>query len=59
MNKDETIKIILLGESGVGKTNLINVFFDLDFQELNISILSSNGIEGNYKYKSKSYKYSI
>ena len=27
------IKIILLGESGVGKTNLINVYFDNDFNK--------------------------
>ena len=29
--KDKRIKIILLGEAGVGKTNLINVFFNKKF----------------------------
>ena len=36
------IKIILLGESTVGKTNLINVFCDLGFTEKNLPTLSQN-----------------
>jgi len=36
------IKIILLGESTVGKTNLINAFCDLGFTEKNLPTLSQN-----------------
>ena len=32
-NKSYDIKIILLGEEIVGKTSLINVFFDKEFKE--------------------------
>ena len=29
---NDDIKIIILGETGVGKTNLMNVYFDKEFQ---------------------------
>ena len=54
-NNDKPIKIILLGETGVGKTNLINVFFGQEFQEINVSTFGSICFEGNYNYKNKSY----
>ena len=53
------IKIILLGESGVGKTNLINVFLNYGFQEKAECNLASFCFEGEYNYKNKSYTYTI
>ena len=38
--KNKRIKIILLGEAGVGKTNLINVFFNKKFNSLSDSTAS-------------------
>ena len=38
---DNDIKIILLGESGVGKTQLINVYFNKSFQDnIDITLVS-------------------
>ena len=54
IHNNQPIKIILLCESGVGKTNLINVFFGLDFQDIIPSNISSICYEGNYTYKDKS-----
>ena len=53
------IKIILLGESGVGKTNLINAFLNYGFQEKEECNLASFSFEGEYNYKNKSYTYTI
>ena len=53
------IKIILLGESGVGKTNLINAFLNYGFQEKAECNLASFSFEGEYNYKNKSYTYTI
>ena len=51
------IKIILLGETGVGKTNLIRVFFGMEFKENFLSSSSSDCFEGELKYNDKSYKF--
>ena len=56
---EDEIKVILLGEAGVGKTNLIRVFFGFDFKFEVISSNSSDCFEGNLKYNEKSYKYYI
>ena len=56
---EDEIKVILLGEAGVGKTNLIRVFFGFDFKFEVISTNSSDCFEGNLKYNEKSYKYYI
>ena len=53
------IKIILLGESGVGKTNLINVFLQFQFDDFSVSTMSSNAFHGFYNYNKKKYKYYI
>ena len=58
-NKNENIKIILLGESGVGKTNLINVFFGLGFKEFIPSNISTNCFDGTFNYNNQDYNYSI
>ena len=54
-NKNENIKIILLGESGVGKTNLINVFFGLGFKEFIPSNISTNCFDGTFNYNNQDY----
>ena len=53
------IKIILLGESGVGKTNLINVFLHLQFDDFSVSTMSSNVFHGFFNYNKIKYKYYI
>ena len=58
MSKNEDgIKSILLGETGVGKTNLIRVFFGMEFKENFVSSSSSDCFEGDLKYNDKSYKF--
>ena len=58
MSQNEVgIKIILLGETGVGKTNLIRVFFGMEFKENFLSSSSSDCFEGELKYKDTSYKF--
>ena len=53
------IKIILLGEAGVGKTNLIMVYFGSSFQGNSLSTMSCSSFDGNIKYKKKVYNYSL
>ena len=57
-NEDD-IKIILLGQAGVGKTNLINVFFGAQFQAGSEATSTSYCFEGEFNYKNKAYKYNI
>ena len=56
-NSTKLIKIILLGESGVGKTNLINILVGKPFEENSFSSLSSSYSKGNFKYEGKDYPY--
>ena len=58
-NIKKDIKIILLGETGVGKTNLINVFFGLKFEDQIDSTLASYCNEGKFNYNNESYNYAI
>ena len=58
-NVKKDIKIILLGETGVGKTNLINIFFGLKFQDQIDSTLASYCNEGKFNYNNESYNYAI
>jgi small GTP-binding protein len=54
---DDFIKIILLGESGVGKTNLINVSQGKDFDANSASSFSSSYLYGQLNHLEKEYKY--
>ena len=51
LNAQDVIKIVLLGESGVGKTNLINVSMGKEFEENSNSSLSSSFVTSTYKDK--------
>ena len=53
------IKIILLGESGVGKTSLINVYFDNNFNNNEISTGSVKESFNTEKINNKIYKINI
>ena len=56
MDKEKrVIKVILLGESGVGKTNLINVSIGLNFNESVSATLSNNFVEKIFTINHKNY----
>ena len=52
--KTYCIKMILLGESGVGKTNLINVFLGLQFEDYT-ETNNASSFEGKIDYQGKIY----
>ena len=53
--KNKRIKIILLGETGVGKTNLINVFFNKKFNSLSDSTASPEFSQKKIKIGNNTY----
>ena len=57
--EEDVLKIILVGESGVGKTNLINSFFGFGFNDSSDSTFNSYCFDGQYKYNNKEYKFAI
>ena len=61
MNKDPNpknlLKIILLGETGVGKTNLINILVGKPFQKESLSSLSSSYSMATFTHEEKKYPY--
>ena len=59
MSEAKSIKIILLGESGVGKTNLINVALDREFENNSNVTVNSSFLEGVLEYNEKKYSYSL
>ena len=59
MEKNQIIKIILIGESGVGKTNLINVLFGKGFSNETLCTESSYFFDGEFKYNDKEYIYNL
>ena len=59
MDNNEPIKVILLGESGVGKTNLINVVVGRPFNEESLSTQSCYYSESSFTYKDKTYIYNL
>ena len=54
---EESIKVILLGETGVGKTNLINVSQGKDFDPISGSSISSSYLYGQLNHLEKEYSY--
>ena len=59
MSGKNNIKIILLGESGVGKTNLINVSLDREFEENSASTNYCSYLEGILDYNNMKYSYAL
>ena len=59
MSEKKRIKIVLLGESGVGKTNLIRVAVGEPFQKESESTLSSSYYESEIIIKNKQYIYAL
>ena len=59
MSGGNSIKIILLGESGVGKTNIINVALNKGFEQNSISSVHSSFLEGILDYDNKQYPYAL
>ena len=53
------IKVVFLGEAGVGKTSLINRYFDKNFDEYENSTLSGTFVQKSIKYKDKEYSFDI
>ena len=53
------IKVILIGESGVGKTNLINVSIGQDFNEQEQTTFSSSFVEKEFEIDKKLYVLNI
>ena len=53
------IKIILLGESGVGKTNLINILMGIPFNDNEKSNISNSYSEKKVKINNKCYKLNL
>ena len=53
------IKVVFLGESDVGKTSLINRYFDKNFDEYENSTLSGTFVQKSIKYKDKEYSFDI
>ena len=59
MESSKGIKVILLGESGVGKTNLINVVVGKAFESNTESSSVSSFIENRFEYNNKKYLYCL
>ena len=59
MSNENSIKIILLGESGVGKTNLIRVALDQGFDPNSITSVHSSFLQGILDYNNKQYSYAL
>ena len=49
------VKVILLGESGIGKTSLINVTIGQEFREEENSTASSSFVTKKFEKKNKIY----
>ena len=59
MSEDRGIKVILLGESGVGKTNLIRVSMGKPFDPNENSTISSSYFENEIKINDQNYLYCL
>ena len=56
---EKGIKIILLGETGVGKTNLMRVFMGEKFEINTLATLTCYSFYGKFEYNKEFYKYSL
>ena len=56
MSEENSIKVILIGMSGTGKTNIIKALMDNPFQEESQSTLSSSFIAKNVTIEKKKYQ---
>ena len=56
---DNSIRIVLLGETGGGKTNLINAYFDLGFNINSSSTVSAESCEGLVEINEKKFSICI
>ena len=56
---DNGIRIVLLGETGGGKTNLINAYFDLGFNINSSSTVSAESCEGLVEINEKKFSICI
>ena len=59
MSDDRGIKVVLLGESGVGKTNVIRVSMGKPFDKNENSTISSSYYENDIEVKDKKYLYCL
>ncbi len=57
MTEDKAIKVILLGEAGVGKTNLIRIAIGKEFDPSTSSTLSSSYCDAQIEVDKKQYRY--
>ena len=57
MSDDNALKVVLLGEAGVGKTNLIRVSIGKEFEHNAASTLASTYCVSKVQIGNKSYKY--
>ena len=56
---ENNIKVILLGESGIGKIHLINVALDKEFEQNSESLILSSFLIFKLDYSNKTYIYSL
>ena len=59
MSEDSNIKVILIGMSGTGKTNIIKALVNKPFEENNDSTLTSSFVGKNVTINKKSYQLEI
>ncbi len=59
MSDDRGIKVILLGEAGVGKTNLIHVALGKQFNEISAPSVISSFFEGELIINNNKYSYCL
>ena len=59
MSEENNIKIILVGMSGTGKTNIIKALVDKPFEEDNDSTLTSSFVSKNISINKKNYQLEI
>ena len=59
VNNLDSIKIILLGESGVGKTSIINIFQMKDFNENIMTTICCNFVNKSIEIENKEYRLEI